>query len=139
LQGPAALLSGFGLFTPENWGGVLLRRKFSVKIQAGFLTVSTQGRSPAGSRIFAAEASGVRCHLALLDKLLNLLRLGCRHNRLTVPFSVEAARQSQTYRGSGEELPTDCSHYVVCLDCGRRFGYDWSEMKVIKTPLHKAG
>jgi hypothetical protein len=23
------------------------------------------------------------------------------------------------------------SHYVVCLDCGRKFGYDWSQMRTI--------
>jgi hypothetical protein len=26
---------------------------------------------------------------------------------------------------------TSMSHYVVCLDCGRKFGYDWSQMRVI--------
>ena len=23
-------------------------------------------------------------------------------------------------------------HYVVCLECGKKFGYDWSEMRIIK-------
>ena len=37
-----------------------------------------------------------------------------------------------------DELPPGCSHYVVCLKCGRRFGYDWGSMKVIKTKAIKA-
>jgi RNA polymerase subunit RPABC4/transcription elongation factor Spt4 len=24
--------------------------------------------------------------------------------------------------------------YVVCLDCGKEFAYDWQEMKVITSP-----
>ena len=24
------------------------------------------------------------------------------------------------------------SHYVVCLDCGRKFPYDWQNMKMVK-------
>jgi len=23
-------------------------------------------------------------------------------------------------------------HYVVCLDCGRKFEYDWTNMRVIR-------
>lgn len=36
-----------------------------------------------------------------------------------------------------DELPPGCSHYVVCLKCGRRFGYDWSLMRVIKSKAIK--
>jgi len=24
------------------------------------------------------------------------------------------------------------SHYVVCLDCGKKFSYDWSNMRVVR-------
>lgn len=75
----------------------------------------------------------------MLETILNLLRLGCRHRRLTTPFSTDAARQSGSFADHPEDIPWDCSHYVVCLDCGRRFGYDWSQMKVIKRSLDKVG
>ena len=74
----------------------------------------------------------------MLEKVLNLLSLGCRHNHISVPFSMDMARQHQTHVDWAEELPTGCSHYVVCLDCGRRFGYDWGEMKVVKATKMKA-
>jgi len=35
---------------------------------------------------------------------------GCAHRQLTFPMTVQAKT------------------YVVCLDCGRHFGYDWSRM-----------
>jgi DNA-directed RNA polymerase subunit RPC12/RpoP len=73
------------------------------------------------------------------NSVFSFLRLSCRHRRLTKPFSTDTARQ---YLGSvdrPEEIPPHCSHYVVCLDCGRRFGYDWAEMRVIKSPLERAG
>jgi hypothetical protein len=46
---------------------------------------------------------------------------------------MDVARQHQAHLDWAEELPADCAHYVVCLDCGRRYGYDWNAMKVMKT------
>jgi len=85
----------------------------------------------------AVSAHGARCDLNMLEKMFNLF--GCRHAHLSVPFSMETARQNQAHLDWAEELPSGCSHYVVCLECGRRFGYDWSEMKVIKTKMKAAG
>jgi hypothetical protein len=51
---------------------------------------------------------------------------------------MNVARQHQVHLDWTEELPSDCTHYVVCLDCGRRYAYDWSTMKVIKTRLKAA-
>jgi hypothetical protein len=68
----------------------------------------------------------------MFEKLMGFLPFGCRHAHLSVPFSVAMATQHQTHVDSAEELlPLGCSHYVVCLNCGRRFGYDWSEMKIV--------
>ena len=52
---------------------------------------------------------------------------------------MDVARQHQAHVDCDEELPSGCSHYVVCLNCGQRFGYDWSTMKVIRTKLKAAG
>ncbi|HUI83539.1 MAG TPA: hypothetical protein VL240_04905 [Candidatus Binatia bacterium] len=52
---------------------------------------------------------------------------------MSLPFSpAPSARKS-----SGETEWDSVAHaetgiYVVCLDCGRRFDYDWSEMRVVK-------
>jgi len=75
----------------------------------------------------------------LLEKMLKWFSLGCRHTHLSVPFSMDVARQHQAHLDWAEELPPGCSHYVVCLDCGLRYGYDWDAMKVIKTRLRHAG
>jgi hypothetical protein len=52
----------------------------------------------------------------MLTRLLSLI--GCRHARLTRPLTPVRR---------GIRLPT----YVVCTDCGREFGYDWSRMVVV--------
>jgi hypothetical protein len=51
---------------------------------------------------------------ALLDSLF-----GCRHRRLTFPI---------TAKRDGETSET----YVVCLDCGNEFPYNWHEMKMAR-------
>ncbi len=75
----------------------------------------------------------------MLEKVLSLLAFGCRHSHLSVPFSTDMAREQQVHLDWSEELPAGSTHYVVCLDCGRRFAYDWTAMKVIKTKLKAAG
>jgi hypothetical protein len=53
----------------------------------------------------------------MMLKLLDAL-FGCSHDRLTFPRTSER---------SGRAKGT----YVVCLDCGKEFAYDWALMKVI--------
>ncbi len=53
----------------------------------------------------------------MMDTLLNLL-FRCQHRSLTRPMGA-AGRQ-----GPARAL------YVVCLDCGKQFAYDWNEMRV---------
>jgi hypothetical protein len=66
----------------------------------------------------------------MLEKMLSWF--GCRHTHLSVPFSVHMVREHEGHLDTpAAELPSGCSHYVVCLQCGRRFGYDWSEMKIV--------
>jgi len=64
----------------------------------------------------------------------------CRHRHLSQPFSVTPQR---SYARNEDWDPVDGggsalgSHYVVCLDCGHRYAYDWQNMRVIKgTPRH---
>jgi DNA-directed RNA polymerase subunit RPC12/RpoP len=60
----------------------------------------------------------------MIDKVLNLL-FRCSHRRLTrpiAPITKTGQPQSQSY--------------VVCLDCGRQFEYDLSEMRMGKAIDH---
>jgi hypothetical protein len=59
----------------------------------------------------------------MLNNVLNIL-LGCSHRRTTFP--ITPARRAGISPASGQRHST----YVVCLDCGKEFGYNWSEMRI---------
>lgn len=71
----------------------------------------------------------------MLDRLLRLFALSCRHQRLSVPFAANIGSRSSS--ADWEEAPdAPVSHYVVCLDCGAKFAYDWKKMKAeMRHPL----
>jgi len=54
-------------------------------------------------------------HMRLLG-LANWL-YGCSHRRTTFPMTLRAS-------AGGAET------YIVCLECGRHFAYDWTNMRV---------
>jgi hypothetical protein len=61
-----------------------------------------------------------------MSKLLDVL-FGCSHKRYTFPITVRPGQRrlnSPSLRGT----------YVVCLDCGKEFAYDWREMRVVFSP-----
>lgn len=47
---------------------------------------------------------------------------GCRHERTSFP------RSSKSNCGR-PEVEQNTETYVVCLDCGMEFGYDWRQMR----------
>jgi hypothetical protein len=55
---------------------------------------------------------------------------GCWHNNLSFPLTA----RSGSRRNAAASLT---GTYVVCLDCGREFAYDWREMKIVNTPPSK--
>ena len=60
----------------------------------------------------------------MLQSLVNTL-FGCAHSHTTFPMkrgwsNGTKAAQTSTIRGA----------YVVCLDCGTEFAYDWATMRV---------
>jgi hypothetical protein len=62
----------------------------------------------------------------MMAKLLDVL-FGCMHARYSFPVTLRGAvRRSQAAALTGT--------YVVCLECGKEFPYDWQEMKVITSP-----
>jgi hypothetical protein len=56
-------------------------------------------------------------------KLMDVL-FGCSHKRYTFPITTRPGQ----YRS---EAAAVTGTYVVCLDCGREFPYDWREMKLV--------
>lgn len=51
---------------------------------------------------------------------------GCWHNHYSFPITVRpGSRRNEAASLTGT--------YVVCLDCGKEFPYDWKEMRVIST------
>jgi ribosomal protein S26 len=53
------------------------------------------------------------------------LVFGCSHKRCSFPLSTRGAKR----RSPAASLT---GTYVVCLDCGKEFPYDWKAMKVIR-------
>jgi hypothetical protein len=58
--------------------------------------------------------------LSILDAVM-----GCSHRRtsfpMTMPREANAAQRSDVTRNGA---------YVVCLDCGKEFAYNWQEMRI---------
>lgn len=57
------------------------------------------------------------------DSVFNLL-FRCNHRRTTFPMTP--VRKKST--GGQDEAPAET--YVVCLDCGKQFLYDWENMRL---------
>ena len=51
---------------------------------------------------------------------------GCSHKKLSFPITVRGAQRRSTPAASVTGT------YVVCLDCGHEFPYDWTQMKVVQ-------
>jgi hypothetical protein len=50
---------------------------------------------------------------------------GCRHKALSFPQTPRRGTKK-----TEAAMQTGC--YVVCLNCGEEFGYDWKEMRILK-------
>jgi hypothetical protein len=59
----------------------------------------------------------------MLSKLFDTV-FGCWHSHYSFPMTVRAGSPRN---GAGARAGT----YVVCLDCGKEFPYDWQAMKVV--------
>jgi len=58
----------------------------------------------------------------MITDLMDML-FGCWHTRYSFPITAKPGQRSAAARATGT--------YVVCLDCGKEFAYDWSRMKVV--------
>lgn len=60
----------------------------------------------------------------MISKLLDAF-FGCWHTNLSFPMTAKSGKR----RIAAASLT---GTYVVCLDCGKEFAYDWREMKVVE-------
>jgi hypothetical protein len=60
----------------------------------------------------------------MLHSILNSL-FGCSHQRTTFPITP-GRKPAQKNAGHTARTAT----YVVCLDCGKEFAYDWQSMRI---------
>jgi hypothetical protein len=67
----------------------------------------------------------------MFQSLLNNL-FGCSHQRTTFPMTPARRHAGPPVLGA-----TRVGTYVVCLDCGKEFAYNWNEMH-IGAPQHGA-
>jgi hypothetical protein len=57
----------------------------------------------------------------MINSLLGSI-FGCAHNRTTFPLTP--SRKSKFPEGARRGT------YIVCLDCGKEFDYNWKEMRI---------
>jgi predicted transcriptional regulator len=67
----------------------------------------------------------------MLERVLQFLGFFCRHRHISQPFSA-AAETSDTSTDWNPVRSVNSGHYIVCLDCGKHFSYDWAKMRIVK-------
>jgi hypothetical protein len=66
----------------------------------------------------------------MVNRILQLLSIRCSHKKISQPFAASASVRRAG--NSDWDTPTPASrHYVVCLDCGQKFDYDWANMRMM--------
>jgi len=91
------------------------------RVLATFLNCEDIRRDPGSD----GDAVGSFFESHMLGKLIDGF-FGCWHRRYGFPITVR--------RGSRRNEATSLTGtYVVCLDCGKEFPYDWKEMRLIST------
>lgn len=61
------------------------------------------------------------------------LLFGCSHKRCSFPMTV----RGKLRRSTAAAFATGT--YVVCLDCGKEFPYDWNEMRMVAPTPQASG
>jgi hypothetical protein len=67
----------------------------------------------------------------MLERILQLLNVACNHRKISQPFAAAAPARTAS-ADSWESVGVSFGHYVVCLECGKKFSYDWAEMRVVR-------
>ena len=67
----------------------------------------------------------------MVEKLLQMLSITCNHKKTSQPFNAAIAKPSSPNH-DWEAVGTGPRHYVVCLECGKKFTYDWQMMRIVR-------
>lgn len=67
----------------------------------------------------------------MVNKLLQLLSIRCSHKRISQPFATYDSPRSHAVNSDWDRPTGSAQHYVVCLECGQKFEYDWNNMRVV--------
>jgi hypothetical protein len=68
---------------------------------------------------------------SMVNKILQLLSIRCSHKKISQPFAAAVATGRRTVNLDWDIPAPAGQHYVVCLDCGHKFQYDWTNMRVV--------
>lgn len=60
----------------------------------------------------------------MIANVMDML-FGCWHTNYSFPITAKKGHQKEAARATGT--------YVVCLECGKEFAYDWKTMKVVSS------
>ena len=63
----------------------------------------------------------------MMAKLYDTI-FGCWHGHYSFPITVRPGA------GKRSAAAVRTGTYVVCLDCGKEFPYDWEQMKIVTSP-----
>ncbi len=66
----------------------------------------------------------------MIRNLLDTL-FGCSHKNYSFPITAKPGQRRS-------EAASVTGTYVVCLDCGKEFAYDWQQMKFVRQPHQRA-
>ncbi len=66
----------------------------------------------------------------MVEKILQLLNVTCSHKKTSQPFM--AAEPSRARNSQWDSVGAGAQHYVVCLECGKKFNYDWERMRIVR-------
>lgn len=67
----------------------------------------------------------------MVEKLLQMLFITCSHKKTSQPFTAAIATPTRSNH-DWEAVGSGPSHYVVCLECGKKFAYDWQRMRIVR-------
>lgn len=67
----------------------------------------------------------------MVNKLLQLLSIRCSHKKISQPFATYDVSPARAANSDWDRPAGAAQHYVVCLECGQKFEYDWNNMKMV--------
>jgi siroheme synthase len=67
----------------------------------------------------------------MFGKILQMLSIACKHKNISQPFAAVTFSRSKSKEVDWEPVVSSGKHYVVCLDCGKQFNYDWNKMRIV--------